>query len=124
MSDSEKKILNDTLVKVSALPETFIWRNNTGTAWQGEEVATYPGTSIPVPPGVKVLVNARPVSFGLPGSPDIIGTSRGRAIGIEIKAALGRQSTVQRNFERAWRAAGGEYILDRDAEAIRRRLLK
>jgi hypothetical protein len=114
MKRSEKAILNDTLVAVSALPNTCVWRNNTGEAWQGQRVRFYPGTQIPVPVGTVVLVDARPVSFGLPGSGDILGASHGRPLSIEVKDATGRQSDVQKAFERAWRKAGGVYLLVRN----------
>lgn len=110
---SEKAILNDTLVAVSALPETLVFRNNTGQAWQGNRLKFYPGTQIPVPPGIVVLSDARPVSFGLPGSADIIGAICGKPLAIEVKDRDGRQSGIQRNFETAWRKAGGIYLLVR-----------
>lgn len=116
---SEKAILNDTLVDVSALPRTIAWRNNTGQAWQGERLKFYPGTSIPVPPGIVVLKDARTVNFGLPGSPDILGATCGKPLGIEVKDQDGRQSGIQRNFQAAWEKAGGIYLLVRSArEAV------
>lgn len=116
MSRSEKSVQNDALVAVSALPETMCWRNNTGTAWQGERLKFYPGTEISVPPGIVVLRNPRPISFGLPGSGDILGASCARPVAIEMKATRGTQSEQQERFERAWVRAGGLYILARSAE--------
>lgn len=113
---SEKAILNETLVAVSALPETLVWRNNTGTAWQGERQSFYPGTTIPVPPNVVVLTDARPVTFGLPGSADIIGVVQGRAVAVETKTSRGQQSEQQVNFESAWKRCGGVYVLARTAD--------
>ena len=111
---SEKAIQNDTLVAVTALPDTMAWRQNTGTAWQGERARFYPGTQIPVPPGVVVLVGARPISFGLEGSSDIIGATAGRPLAIEVKDAVGRQREAQILFQAAWERVGGVYLLVRD----------
>lgn len=117
---SEKAILNDALVDLAALPETMVWRNNTGTAWQGERVNAPVGSMVKVAPRMVILRDARPVTFGLPGSGDILGTHRGLALAVEIKKRTGRQSQQQRNFERAWTAAGGVYVLARSAgEAVR-----
>lgn len=112
-SRSEKSILNETVVEVSALPGTMCWRNNTGQAWAGKRARFYPGTTTPVPPGVVVLTNARPVSFGLPGSSDILGASQGVPLAIETKAAAGRQDEQQELFQAAWEKAGGLYVLAR-----------
>lgn len=113
---SEKAILNATLVQVSALPETIVWRNNTGTAWQGDRLRLRPGQWIEVQPDMVVLANARPITFGLSGSGDILGASRGRPVSIETKKHSGSQSGIQRNFERAWVRCGGLYVLARSAE--------
>jgi len=92
---SETEIMRDILIAVSALPETMIWRNNTGQ-----------GTA----------QGGRVIRFGLPGSPDILGVCRGRSIGIEVKTAKGRQSQQQRRFQRAFEAAGGVYVVARSVE--------
>lgn len=117
MIRSEKSILAQTLVDVSALPETLFYRNNTGMAWQGKRVRdVYPGTNIPIPPNVTVLVDARPVRFGLEGSGDIMGTFKGSAVAIETKTESGPQRTAQERFEIAWKKAGGVYLLVRSPE--------
>jgi hypothetical protein len=118
---SEKSILNDTLVAVSAVPETLAYRNNTGSAWQGRRVDVSPGQTVVVQPGMVILAAARFISFGLPGSADIMGASGGRPLAIETKTLTGTQQELQRNFERAWIRAGGLYILVRSPqEAVSR----
>jgi hypothetical protein len=123
MAQSEAGILARTLVGVSALPETLIYRQNTGTAWQGTPVNRSPGEYIRVEPGMKILANARPIDFGLQGAGDAVGVSRGRPVQIETKTLTGRQREVQMNFERAWVKAGGIYILARDADAAVKALI-
>lgn len=116
---SEKAILNDTLVAVSAMPETLVYRNNTGQAWQGRKLDTFPGQWIEVKQDMVVLEDARPIRFGLNGSGDIMGASRGKPLAIEVKDETGRQTTDQVNFSRAWRNAGGLYLLVRSpVEAV------
>lgn len=114
---SEKAILNDSLIAVSALPDTMAWRNNTGMAWQGEELRVGVGQMVRVERGMKILRDARPVQFGLLGSGDIMGVTFGRAWAIEVKDAVGRQQDSQIKFQRAFELAGGKYQLVRSAEA-------
>lgn len=116
MSKSEKAILNETLVAVSALPETLIIRNNTGMAWQGRRLNLRPGETVRVTADMVILTNARPIHFGVEGSADGIGVSQGRGLAVETKTATGRQQDNQRNFERAWVKAGGLYILARSPD--------
>lgn len=113
---SEKKILNDSLIEVTAIPDTMAWRNNTGMAWQGEEVRCGVGQTIVVQRGMKILRDARPVQFGLLGSGDIMGVTKGQAWALEIKDANGRQQDSQIKFQRAFELAGGKYRLVRSAD--------
>ena len=116
MGASEKSILNDSLVAFSAEPETLVFRNNTGMAWQGRKVEVRAGQPVVVQPGMVILRDARPIRFGLNGSGDIIGVSRGRGLAVETKPEKGQQREAQILFERAWVKAGGIYILARSAE--------
>lgn len=116
MARSEKAIQNDTLIAVTAEPGVMAWRNNTGQGWQGERINRAAGATVVVEQRMVILRNARPISFGLVGSPDIIGVREGRAFGLEMKAAGGRQETDQARFMRAWRAAGGLYGVPRSVE--------
>lgn len=113
---SEKAIQNDTLVALSAEPDTLVWRNNTGQAWQGQRIERPIGSTVKIEPGMVILRNARPVTFGLPGSPDIIGVSGGIPLGDEIKTLTGRQAQMQRNFQARWEQCGGLYLLSRSPE--------
>ena len=77
----------------------FCWRNNTGTAWIGEQ----------------------PVSFGYPGSGDILGVlPGGRFLSVECKSPTGTQSGKQKEFEAKVAANGGVYILARSVEDLER----
>lgn len=113
---SEHAILNETLLKVSALPHTLVYRQNTGTAWQGTPINVPPGEYIRVRPGMKILANARPIDFGLEGAGDALGVVDGRAFQIETKTATGRQREMQAKFQKAWEKSGGIYILARSPD--------
>lgn len=116
---SEKAIVNETLVALSAMPEAIVWRHNTGQAWQGKRLDTTPGQTIVVRPGMVVLADARPVKFGLEGSGDVIGCIQGIPVAVEDKTLTGRQGKAQERFQAAWERAGGLYVLARSAaEAI------
>ena len=114
MSRSEKSILNETLCEVSAVEGSLFYRNNTGSAWTGRQLRARIGSMIKVTPGMVILEEARPITFGLPGSGDIMGAAAGRPIAIEAKTSVGRQSQQQIHFQAAWERAGGVYILARD----------
>ena len=123
---SEKAVLNEALIAITAEPHTMAWRNNTGMAWQGAQVKVRTGQLLKIEPGMVVLREARPIKFGLPGSGDIIGITRGWGFSLEAKATRGRMETSQPKFQAAWEKAGGEYALFRSVEeavAVPRRLL-
>lgn len=113
---SEKAIMNDALVELSALPEILVKRANTGMAWQGKELKFAAGSSITVTRDMVILAEARPVKFGTLGQADIDGVHKGIGIQVEIKTRTGRQSDVQVKFQRAWELAGGVYVLARSAD--------
>lgn len=135
MAKSEHRIQAETLVAVTAQPDTMAWRNNTGTAWQGQKISRAPGAMVKVERGMVILLDARPISFGLEGSPDIIGSQLldadrvrqllarhgdalriGQAFGLELKAQRGRLEDSQPRFARAWQRAGGLYGVPRSVE--------
>lgn len=113
---SEKSIQNEGLVALSAEPDAMVWRNNTGQAWQGEPVKAAIGSFVKIETGMMVLRNARPVKFGLPGSADVLGAVQGYPVAVEFKTLSGRQSDQQALFARAWRKAGGIYVLARSPD--------
>ena len=73
----------------------FHYRNNSG-AFVFPETATH---------------KRRFFKAGVVGAPDIVCVVKGQYVGIECKAAKGRQSDNQKEFQRQLEAAGGRYIL-------------
>lgn len=55
----------------------------------------------------------------MPGFPDIIVIKDGFFVGLEVKGPGGRQSPEQKEFERACKAAGGEYYVVRSIDDVR-----
>lgn len=87
----ETPVMRDILVAVSALPAALFYRNNVGLAR---------------------TLDGRYIRFGVPGSADILGCYRGRAVAIETKRPRGgRFEAHQQDFAAAWRRAGGVYVL-------------
>jgi len=75
----------------------FAWRNNTGTAWIGDQ----------------------PVTFGYPGSADITGIlPDGRRLEVECKSPTGTQSAKQKEFEAKIRKNSGIYLLVRSVQEL------
>ena len=50
------------------------------------------------------------------GTADIIGVVRGRAVALEVKTSVGKQSKDQKAWQRAWEARGGVYAVVRTVE--------
>lgn len=109
-----------------ALPSnTRMFRNNTGTGWQG--------TRMPSQAGLVILKDARPLNAGLcVGSSDLIGWTTvkitpemvGREVAIftavEVKAIRGRATADQINFIDQVRKAGGLAGVARSPEEARK----
>lgn len=118
---SEKEFMNDAAVEVSSYPDTLIWRENTGMAWQGDPVRAAVGQYVRVEPGMKILRKARPIRFGLPGIGDLVGIVTRKPTVIETKTLTGPQREKQGIFAEMWQKAGGVYILARTMKDIRSR---
>jgi hypothetical protein len=119
---SERRILAEGLIGVTAEPDVFAWRNNTGQGWQGQRLTLPNGYSLTIKPGMVVLRDARPISFGLPGSGDILGVARagdlgfGFALEAKTEDRRSQQSEQQRKFQIAFERAGGRYGVFRSPE--------
>ncbi|MCQ8279884.1 VRR-NUC domain-containing protein [Acetobacteraceae bacterium KSS8] len=95
MHRSEAAIQADILVAITALPSAMFWRSNSGVATRSD---------------------GKPIRFGVPGQPDILGAYRGQAYGIEVKSPTGRQRKEQAIWQRNFERAGGRYILARSVD--------
>ena len=108
---SEGTVKAEILAALGRRQDLMIWNNPTGTG--------------------RSLTGNRVISFGCPGSgdilgvyamtitPDMVGETFGLALSIETKRRRGgRQERQQKNFERAWIKRGGLYILARSVEGV------
>lgn len=127
---SEKKIQHEVLLAVNRKYKNRVrlWRNNVGKgfgAWVVMKVMRLlqAGNS---EQALQELKQSRPVMFGVNGSPDLQGFIQiyGLAVylGIEIKDHKGRQSDLQKNFEKMVNQFGGIYILARTVEGALEKL--
>ena len=119
MDNPHTNLVRAALVALSSAGH-LAWDNQTGTGWVGKFI----GRS---PTGRTVIENARSISFGLPGSADILGVLQsGAPLAAEAKTGTGRQKTNQRNFQTAWEKRGGIDVLFRSVdelmEAVRDRI--
>ena len=55
-----------------------------------------------------------------PGLSDLVAVKNGRVVFIELKTTRGRQSEYQRKFQADMEAAGGEYVLCRGVDDLRK----
>ena len=95
--DHPSDLVNDVLIAVTALPDGMFWRANTGVA---------------------VTASRNVVRFNLPGTPDVLGVLRGRAVAIECKTGSGRLRKKQPNWRRNWLLGHGIYIVARSVEQV------
>lgn len=108
---AEKNLSNDVQVQLSKVPGCRVFRNNTGTGWQGRQ--EWQGRKL-------VLHDPRPINAGLTvGSSDLIGWTSieitpdmvGRKVAvftaIELKTSGTGTSDAQATFIRNVRNAGG-----------------
>jgi hypothetical protein len=88
------------------------WDNQTGSGWVGQFINR-------TATGRTILDRARPISFGLPGSADILGIlANGTPLAAEAKTGTGRQQKNQRNFQAAWEKRGGLYVVFRSVDQL------
>ena len=91
-SVAHSALVNEILIAVTALPGATMWRHPTGQA---------------------VTRTGAVIRFGFPGSGDIVGVYRGRAVAIDAKTGTGRLSDDQKTFRANWERSGGLYIVAR-----------
>ncbi len=94
---TEHEIQNEILRTFGADPRMRLWRANAGVARMGRRV----------------------VRFGVPGQADLTGILPGGIrLEVEVKAADGRQTEEQRNYQRMIERFGGVYVLARSVEDV------
>jgi len=92
----EALVLGEVLSYLKTRKDVLAWRNNTGGA-------SYRG---------------RFVKYGCQGSADVLACWRGKMVAIECKGTSGSQSPDQKRWQAKLEAAGGVYLLVRDAAEV------
>lgn len=94
---AHSKLVNEILLALSA-DGVLCWDNPTGVAFRCRAV----------------------ISYGLPGSPDILAIVGpfGRFLGVEVKSGKGCLSRAQKRFRDAAIARGGVYIVARSVQDV------
>lgn len=120
MTSASTALVNRTLIELGKDADTRAWRNNTGAAWMGRSVQNRDGS--------RTIFDPRYVTFGLPGSGDIIGLRRvlitqemigqtiGQFISVENKSGTGKQAAQQKKFGKMVLELGGRYVVARTPE--------
>lgn len=124
----ESNVLKETML-VGSKAGLTLFRNNTGTAWQGDYSRTHSGSVL--------LRNPRVVHFGLcVGSsdligwrqvvitPDMVGQKIAQFIGLETKYGRRTATEAQDNFLNQLDNAGGLAMLVRDASEVLQKINK
>lgn len=96
------------LVAVGARPDVLIWRQQSGLFRQFE------APHAPVRVGMPGMADSLAV-VAVTITPEMVGRTVGVAVAAEYKTNTGRQSEVQRNWQRAFEQRGGIYRLIRSA---------
>ncbi len=115
MSDSERRILNQTRLACGRLPHATLWRNEVGTARHENRVVRY-GLCV----GSADLIGIRSVLI----TPDHVGTTIGQFVAIELKTETGRTTREQDQFLALVTKRGGLAAVIRDPETARELLCR
>lgn len=115
--DVQHKIMSE----YGAKPFLRIWRQNVGMGYSYHQVKKLLALVMRGELGAAIGASKglRPITYGVPGQPDIMGVLLGgRLLGIEVKAEHGRQTSEQIAFQRMMERFGGLYILARSVEDV------
>ena len=120
--NNHSALVNQTLLWLGKnCPHIRVWKNPTGQAY----------TMTSVDDSIKKLISGEltiwnfskslvRIAFGSVGQADITGiiSPSGKRLEIEIKTGTGRQSEVQKNWQKMIEAMGGTYIVVRKLEDL------
>lgn len=131
----ETALLKEIMLALGCQPGLRIWRHNTGRLWSGSQfieparnqiIKDSRGRTHKLEISDIIIKEPRPVSFGCPGSGDLIGilAPSGKFISVEVKTSTGGQSPQQKNFEKMIKQHGGYYILARSPDDALKQLDK
>lgn len=120
-NQSEAEIERRILRVLGPTPKLLLCKNEVSRGFQGSLLPALHSALAPFGPEVvAAAVNATQrhrATFGLGvGSPDLVGALNGRALGLELKTAIGRLSPEQERWHRAARLRGAAVMVVRSVE--------
>lgn len=103
-------------------PGSRVWRQNVGAGYPVDPIRSAMGMMAGgrIKEAMALIRKTRPVTFGVPGQPDIDGWLHlaGLAVrlGVEVKVGLDVQNREQLVAERVYTEAGAVYVVARDLD--------
>lgn len=130
MAKNENNVFKRCLLRIAkAAPGVRLFRNNVGQAWTGRGMTLQRGQVYHAKGGERVIMEPRPVDFGLlKGSgdgigwhsrvitPEDVGTRIAQFVSLETKAGEGKASPEQMTWARNVQEAGGIAIITKEPE--------
>lgn len=127
MSKTEQQIQQEILASVSKLypNKVRLFRNNVGKAYGVGQVKKAVGLLMKgqAKAALQTLQRMRPISFGVPGSPDLQGfvliDKQPVYLGVEVKTPKGKQRKDQIRWMNFIKAFNGHYFVCRSVEEFK-----
>lgn len=129
MGYKEHSVWKNSLLRLSEIPGLRIFRNNVGQAWAGKGLTLKPGQVYRAQGGERVIIQPRPVAFGLfKGSgdgvgwlsriitSDMVGSRIAQFLSVETKAGEGTAAEDQKTWHENVKRAGGVSVITKDPE--------
>lgn len=129
MGAKENGVWNNTKLRLSRIPGLRIFRNSVGMAWAGKGITLKPGQLYRAQGGERVIMQPRPVAFGLfNGSgdgigwvsrlitADMVGSRIAQFLSVETKAGEGTAAEDQKTWDANVKRAGGISVITKDPE--------
>lgn len=129
MGAKENGVWKNTVLRLSRIPGLRIFRNSVGMAWAGKGLTLKPGQVYRAQGGERVIMQPRPVAFGLfNGSgdgigwvsrvitADMVGSRIAQFLSVETKAGEGTAAEDQKTWDTNVKRAGGISVITKDPE--------
>lgn len=134
MAIKENNIWKRCLLRLGKIPGLRILRNNVGQAWTGRGFSLKAGQTYRAKGGERIIVDPRPVNFGLtkgsgdgigwwsrPITEEMVGQRIAQFVSLETKSETGSAEPDQINWAARVEEAGGISIITKDPEKAAQR---
>lgn len=119
-SEAHSKLVHRVLLKIGTdYHHVRAWKNHSGMAYTPDSVTKAINLALEMRKGEAIKVSV-PIKYGLNGAADISGIMRphGKRVELEIKTGTGKQSDVQKAYQKMITDFGGIYIVVRDLQDL------